>query len=142
MRDDAIREQPQPKGHGPAVHDRVIEDIAKRKVLGTQRYGEPLKPNNGRSAIVDAYQECLDLAAYLKQFLLEMEHITTVQELVSWFLRANGYDGLFNEYGECACLVDDLAPCGSLQSHCQPGYMGPCTCGEHDWHITPIKKEE
>lgn len=44
-------------------------------------------------------------------------------------LIADGYSGLFYP-GECACVVDDLAPCGECQqdddeyiNDCEPGYM-------------------
>ena len=38
----------------------------------------------------------------------------TVIEMVAEHLRQNGYDGLYDAYGECACEVDDLAPCGHI----------------------------
>ena len=37
------------------------------------------------------------------------------------WLRAHGYDGLYLP-GECACLIDDLRPCGELDQACKPGY--------------------
>jgi len=52
------------------------------------------------------------------------------------YLADNGYDGLFNSDGECACLADDLAPCGYLSENCKAGYRQECDCGEnHDYHI-------
>jgi hypothetical protein len=36
-----------------------------------QRYGTLLQAGNGRDALVDAYQECLDLACYLRQAIEE-----------------------------------------------------------------------
>ena len=56
---------------GPHVHDLVVADLAARKALGTQRYGTPLQPHNGRDALCDAYEEALDLAVYLRQALEE-----------------------------------------------------------------------
>lgn len=60
-------------------------------------------------------------------------------------LRAHGFDGLYSP-GECACLVDDLYPCGKRQDDCTPGYKGDCddTCeheaaGEGNWHVSPEK---
>lgn len=41
-------------------------------------------------------------------------------KMKSWLVR-NGFDGLYVA-GTCACLVDDLGPCGSLPSTCKPGY--------------------
>lgn len=50
----------------------VIEDLRERSRIGTRKYGEPLTTFNGRNALLDAYEEALDLACYLKQKLLEM----------------------------------------------------------------------
>jgi hypothetical protein len=57
----------------PYVHDAMIRDIEARKTLGAKRYGTPLQPHNGRNALLDAYEEALDLAVYLKQALIESE---------------------------------------------------------------------
>ena len=56
---------------GPSMHDLVIADILARKELGIRRYGSLLQAGNGRNPLQDAYEECLDLAAYLKQALVE-----------------------------------------------------------------------
>ncbi len=53
------------------VDPRVIADIEARKAIGLAKYGTLLQPFNGRNPRVDAYQEALDLAQYLKQGLLE-----------------------------------------------------------------------
>lgn len=67
--------QPLPtKNDLPYIHDLVIADITSRKTLGTERYGTPLQPRNGRSAIKDAYEEAVDLAVYLRQALWEEDH--------------------------------------------------------------------
>lgn len=58
----------------PAVWDAVIADMRARDDLGINKYGTRLKPLNGRDALVDAYQEALDLAVYLKQAILEREY--------------------------------------------------------------------
>jgi hypothetical protein len=52
----------------------VMLDIEARKKVGIERYGTVLQPFNGRSALMDAYQEALDLAIYLRQLLYEEEH--------------------------------------------------------------------
>lgn len=49
----------------------VREDLEKREALGVERYGAPLRPHNGRDALLDAYEEALDLACYLKQAIIE-----------------------------------------------------------------------
>lgn len=63
---------PMPNTH-PAVADLVINDLTARKEFGTRLYGTPLQPFNGRNALLDAYEEALDLCCYLKQALLEQE---------------------------------------------------------------------
>ena len=49
----------------------VIADMQERDQIGRKKYGTPLKANNGRDALTDAYQECLDLAVYLRQAIEE-----------------------------------------------------------------------
>lgn len=49
----------------------AIADMRERDRIGTAKYGTPLMTHNGRDALVDGYQEALDLAVYLKQRLLE-----------------------------------------------------------------------
>lgn len=67
-------DQPMPiKNSFPYVHDLVAKDIAARGELGKRRYGTKLQPFNGRNALLDAYEEVLDAAVYLKQALLETE---------------------------------------------------------------------
>jgi hypothetical protein len=51
--------------------DPLIEDMAERDRIGTERYGVPLHANNGRNPLVDAYQESLDLMVYLRQAIEE-----------------------------------------------------------------------
>jgi hypothetical protein len=58
----------------PCVQDMVLADIEARKKVGIERYGTVLQPFNGRSALMDAYQEALDLAIYLRQLLYETEN--------------------------------------------------------------------
>ena len=41
---------------------------------GIVRYGTPLQAHNGRDALVDAYQEALDLAVYLRQAIYERDN--------------------------------------------------------------------
>ena len=69
----ATIEQPLPhKGQGDIV-SLVIADMEARAAKGVQTYGTRLQAFNGRDALVDAYQEALDLAIYLRQFLHERE---------------------------------------------------------------------
>jgi hypothetical protein len=43
-------------------------------------------------------------------------------ELVKSDLKNNGYDGLFHSEIDCACKLDDLAPCGEIGMECCAGY--------------------
>lgn len=63
----------------PDVQSAVIADIEGRRELGIRRYGTALQPMNGRDALLDAYEEALDLAMYLKQMLIERDMLRTQQ---------------------------------------------------------------
>jgi len=56
--------------NSPAVWDLVIEDMKERNQAGLEKYGTMLQPFNGRDALIDAYQEVLDLCVYLRQLIL------------------------------------------------------------------------
>lgn len=66
-------DQPLPTIGRRNVSEAVKADLDERIALGIQRYGRPLETFNGRDALLDAYQEALDLVHYLKQALLERE---------------------------------------------------------------------
>jgi hypothetical protein len=87
--DNKVIDQPAPQGNAhPAIadlvvadlslrvqdlaHDALVKDILDRKAVGIERYGVPLQPFNGRDPLVDAYQECIDGAKYLRQLLFEV----------------------------------------------------------------------
>lgn len=53
------------------IWELVIADMKDRDSIGRQRYGTPLQANNGRDALLDAYQEALDLVVYLRQEIEE-----------------------------------------------------------------------
>lgn len=55
----------------PDVRDGMAADIQARKQVGLERYGTLLQAFNGRDALLDAYQEALDLCVYLRQVLEE-----------------------------------------------------------------------
>jgi hypothetical protein len=55
------------------IGNEVCNDIQGRIEKGRKEYGERLKPFNGRNALLDAYEECLDMAMYLKQAIIEDE---------------------------------------------------------------------
>jgi len=53
------------------IFELVKQDIEARAEKGLRKYGERLKPFNGRNALQDLYEELLDAAMYTKQQLLE-----------------------------------------------------------------------
>lgn len=59
----------------PEIHPLVAADIEARRQLGIQRYGQALQPGNQRDSLRDAYEECLDLACYLRQALYERDEL-------------------------------------------------------------------
>ncbi|UXE03823.1 hypothetical protein SEA_OBLADI_100 [Gordonia phage ObLaDi] len=59
--------QPDPiHTNAPSAHDLVVADIQARKAMGLAKYGTILQFNNGRNHLLDAYEEVLDTAAYLR----------------------------------------------------------------------------
>lgn len=67
LRDAIKRGQPPSK-----ERDRLIAEIDARKQKGLETYGSLLQPFNGREPEVDAFEEAVDLAAYLTQLLAEV----------------------------------------------------------------------
>lgn len=67
------QDMPTRKRPGTEVLPEVMKDLEARIHIGIRKYGEPLTTHNGRDALLDAYQEALDLAVYLKQAILERE---------------------------------------------------------------------
>ncbi len=67
----AATPQPPPTGSGTPVLAGVVSDLIARAEMGRQKYGTCLRTHNGRDALVDAYQEALDLVMYLKQCIME-----------------------------------------------------------------------
>lgn len=63
----ALRQRPPVRNDRPAIQDLVIADIEARKQEGIRKYGTVLQAFNGRDAALDAYQEALDQAMYLRQ---------------------------------------------------------------------------
>lgn len=63
--------EPSPARGQESVTDAVIDDLHFRRKVGILKYGTELETGNGRRALVDAYQEILDLALYIKQRLME-----------------------------------------------------------------------
>lgn len=62
----------------PAVWALVMQDMAERDQFGLDKYGTRLQPFNGRDALVDAYQEALDLVVYLRTAIYERDAAVNV----------------------------------------------------------------
>lgn len=56
-----------------SIQALVRADLEEREKLGIERYGTALRAHNGRDALKDAYEECLDMCCYLKQALIERD---------------------------------------------------------------------
>jgi hypothetical protein len=70
----AATPEPPPKGGTDCVLPTLIKDLVARGVLGQGKYGKPLQTHNGRDALMDAYQEALDLSMYLCQLIMERDN--------------------------------------------------------------------
>lgn len=80
IRDDHLKksiatteQEMKPKGNGIDLINAVKDDLESRAEKGLETYGERLKPFNGRDALIDAYQEALDLCVYLRQAIEERD---------------------------------------------------------------------
>ncbi len=62
MVDPALIKQNTPHGDGVEIIELVKRDLIARSEMGVKKYGEKLRAFNGRDALVDAYQEALDLS--------------------------------------------------------------------------------
>jgi len=69
----SIAKQKIPSGKNNIILELVMKDLTLRGEFGKQKYGELLTSNNGRDALVDAYQEALDLVMYLRQVIDERD---------------------------------------------------------------------
>ncbi len=71
MAEVGTKRQAAPTGEGIEITQLVVRDLKDRRNAGIARYGTPLRAHNGRNALIDAYQEALDLCVYLRQALTE-----------------------------------------------------------------------
>lgn len=72
---ESLRQRPEdqilPSGDEAIPDDQslVIADIETRREVGITRYGQGHRPFNGRNTLLDAYEESLDGAVYLRSLL-------------------------------------------------------------------------
>jgi len=70
----ADKRQPAPQSGRDVVLPYVLQDVKDRGEFGKGKYGVYLETFNGRDALIDAYQEAIDLVMYLRQLILEREN--------------------------------------------------------------------
>jgi len=75
----------------------VMADLKLRDQVGRNKYGTTLQTNNGRNALMDAYQECLDQAMYLKQRLMEDLDVTTFKQFEAAIRKWSNDRGLIDD---------------------------------------------
>lgn len=71
-----VQKAPDERERGKPIAPLVIADIESRVAFGKNKYGQRLRANNGRDALLDAYQEALDLVMYLRQEIEERDATT------------------------------------------------------------------
>jgi hypothetical protein len=112
--------EPTPKKNdNPAIWDLVIEDMRERDREGQRKYGTRLQTHNGRDALIDAYQEALDLVVYLRQAIEERQD--------------NKYDGDQGSHcRECGpnVFVDSEGCCSSCGMDAM--WYGWCNCASFE----------
>lgn len=100
---DPERDQvaPTPNDKQP-VQDMVIEDILERKEHGIRKYGTPVQADNGRDMMLDAYEEILDLAVYLRGAIEEGKSFEVRSESLREYrvVSADGTPITKREYGQ------------------------------------------
>lgn len=74
----------------PFIQDLVISDIEERKQHGIRKYGTALQSGNGRDMLLDAYEEALDLAIYLRGLLDEQQRARAAE---TWWVTTYWLDG-------------------------------------------------
>lgn len=67
----AATPEPEPQPGREDIYPLVIADIQARVAAGREKYGTVLQSHNGRDALMDAYQEAIDLVMYLRQAIAE-----------------------------------------------------------------------
>lgn len=96
---DVTRPQKDPKPGRTPITILVMADLCRRRRAGIAKYGTELKSENGRDALVDAYQEALDLVMYLRQMIEERTDRTSppsaeMEQLTDEFRAMQGQIGI------------------------------------------------
>lgn len=73
------------------VFDHLIETLRAREEMGKERYGQSLHIFNGRNALIDLQQECLDALVYIEQVKMEQQYVRLVLERVQQLVKLRGF---------------------------------------------------
>ncbi|TAL44617.1 MAG: hypothetical protein EPN91_04075 [Salinibacterium sp.] len=109
MTDAQVVDQPPPKATEGDIWRAVITDMEQRRETGISRYGTPLQAHNGRDAVVDAYQEALDLAVYLRQEIVERIDLRTAILRAATLLEQPHKHDWRPDLVQCAVELDALS---------------------------------
>lgn len=111
MRNLSTPEPPPQHNNQQPVWDLVIQDMKERDNDGRRKYGTPLQPHNGRDALVDAYQEALDLAVYLRQEIEEKKPGS--KSLIVTLCGSTRFKHAFEVVNQCLTLRGEIVlSCG------------------------------
>ena len=80
---NAARVEPHPEPGEETIIDLVVADFKTRASFGVEKYGTFLQAHNGRDALMDAYQEAIDLVMYLRQASAERDAIDDIPGLAT-----------------------------------------------------------
>ena len=70
---------------------------------------------------------------------METRQQITVKDIISEYLKDNGYDGLYNPDYDCGCSREDTAPCfGGIPGECIPAYYNE---NKHRYETEKNKEE-
>lgn len=108
VRDPATDQVAPTPNDGVAIQDLLIEDVKKRKDHGIAKYGTPVQAHNGRRMILDAYEEVLDLAVYLRGALEEGLDFTTSETITNRIRVFDADANLLYEGSDIDCTMKIL----------------------------------
>ncbi len=68
----------------------------------------------------------------------------TIEQIIKKYLKDGGFMGLCHPDEDCGCAIDDLFPCDLYLcgTNCQPAYLVPCDCPDHNGHHYQPEKED
>lgn len=106
-----------------AIPDWLAADMLARHEAGVAKYGTPLRVWNGRDAVVDAYQEALDLLVYAQQARARLGALSLVERgrgSDTGALNARlTLDVVFHQALQAARWLGELARLGAVPSQPQ-----------------------